>query len=93
MITPLNRVKLFTDVSSEAAANVWNRLKAEGIDYVMKTTQSRGALGKAITSGAGVSRYMGGMPAAAFSDAVGYVYTVYVRRDDAERARKLCNLK
>ena len=92
VITPLNRVKLFVDASAEAAANVWNRLKAEDIDYVMKTTQSRGALGKAVTSGVGVGRYMGGMAASSFSDQVTYVYTIYVRRADEERARALCDL-
>lgn len=92
VITPLNRVKLFVDASAEAAANVWNRLKAEDIDYVMKTTQSRGALGKAVTSGMGVGRYMGGMAASTFSDKVGYVYTIYVHRRDEARARAACGL-
>ena len=92
VITPLNRVKLFVDSSSEAAANVWNRLRAEGIDYVMKTTQSRGALSKAVTSGMGVNRYMGGMAASTFSDGIGYVYTIYVHRRDEARARSACGL-
>lgn len=92
MITPLNRVKLFVDASSEAAANVWNRLKTEGIDYVMTTRQTRGALSKALTSGRGVGQYMGGMSASSFSDRLGYVYTIYVRRKDEARAREICGL-
>ena len=92
MITPFNRVRLFVDSSSEAAANVWSKLKAEGIPFAMRTKQSRGALGKAVTSGVGVGRYMGGMAASSFSDQVTYVYTIYVRRADEERARALCDL-
>ena len=92
MINVFNRVKLYADSSAEAAANIWGRLKAEGIPYTMKTQQSRGALGKAVTSGVGVGRYMGGMAASSFSDQVTYVYTIYVRRADEERARALCDL-
>ena len=92
MITPLNRVRLFTDTSSEAAANVWGALKANGIPYTMKTKQTRGAFGKAVTAGSGVNRYMGGMPAASFSDQLGYVYTIYVRRADEAHARAVCHL-
>ncbi len=92
MITMFNRCRLFVDASSEAAADVWNRLRAEGIPYALKTQQSRGALSKALTGGRGVAQYMGGMSASSFSDQIGYVYTVYVRRKDAARARKLCGL-
>ena len=92
MITPFNRVKLFTDASSEAAANVWNALKANGIPYAMKTVQSRGAISRAVTAGRGVGQYMGGMSSGSFSDQIGYVYIIYVRRRDAARARELCGL-
>ena len=92
MITVFNRSRLFVGVSSEAAADVWNRLRAEGIPYAMKTQQSRGALSRAVTSGRGVAQYSGGMGAASFSDRIGYVYTIYVRKKDAARARKLCGL-
>ena len=92
MITPLNRVKLFVDSSSEAAANVTSKLKAAGVPYDMRTRTTRGALGRALTTGRGVSQYMGGMASSSFSDRLGYVYTVYVRRKDEARARELCGL-
>lgn len=92
MITVFNREAIFTDSSSEAAANVWNALKAAGIPYEMKTRQSRGAYGRAITAAAGMRAYGGGMAASSYSDQIRYVYTIYVRRRDAARARTLCNL-
>ena len=92
MFLPFNRVKLIVDSSSETVAAVCDKLRAGGIPYDRRTRQNRGALGKAVTAGRGVSGYMGGMPAASFSDALGYVYTVYVRRADEARARELCHL-
>ena len=92
MINVFNHVKLYADSSAEAAANIWGRLKAEGIPYTMKTQQSRGALGKALTASGGMRAYQGGMAASSYSDQVSYFYTIYVRRRDAERARKACGL-
>ena len=92
MITPFNREEIFTDSSSEAAANVWGALKAAGVPYAMKTRQSRGAYGRAITTAAGMKAYGGGMAASSYSDQIQYVYTIYVRRRDAARARSLCDL-
>lgn len=92
MITPLNRVKLFVDSSSEAAANVTASLKAAGIAYDMRTKSTRGAMGRAVTAARGVGQYMGGMASSTFSDQLAYVYTVYVRRKDEARARTVCDL-
>lgn len=93
MITVLNRKKLLTDSSSEAAAKATEALTAAGISYEMKTIQNHTALGKAIRAGAGVRASQGGMPASAFSDRIKYVYVIYVRKKDLERAKKVCHLE
>ena len=93
MITPFNRVRLFTDSSSEAAANVREALMAHGIPYAMRTRQSRGALGRAITAGRCGGQYMSGLGASAYADRIAYVYVIYVRRRDEARAREACSLQ
>ena len=92
MITILNRSKLLADSSSETAAKVRETLKAAGIPYYMKTVQNHTALGKAIHSSVGVGAYKGGMPASSFSDQISYVYMVYVRKKDYEKAKEICQL-
>ena len=67
-------------------------LKAAGIPYDMKTVQNHTALGKAIHAGAGVGAYRGGMPASSFSDQISYVYIIYVRRKDLDKAKQLCHI-
>lgn len=92
MITVLNRKRLLADSSSEAAAKVRETLKSAGIPYAVKTVQNHTALGKAVHSGVGVGAYRGGMPASAFSDQISYVYFVYVRKKDYDRAKQLCQI-
>ena len=92
MVTILNRARLIADSSSEAVAKAKDTLRAAGIQYFMKTVQNHTALGKAIHSGVGVGAYRGGMSASSFSDQISYVYFLYVRKKDLEKARKLCNL-
>ena len=92
MVTILNRARLIADSSSEAVAKAKDTLRAAGIQYFMKTVQNHTALGKAIHSGVGVGAYRGGMSASSFSDQASYVYFLYVRKKDLEKARKLCNL-
>jgi len=90
LVTILNRARLIVDSSSETSAKTREALKAAGIPYYMKTVQNHTALGKAIHSGAGVGAYRGGMPASAFSDQISYVYMIYVRRKDLEKAKEIC---
>ena len=92
MITILNRARLLADSSSETAAKAREALKAAGIPYDMRTVQNHTALGKAIHSGAGVGAYGGGMAASRFSDEISYVYFIYVRRKDLEKAKEICRL-
>ena len=92
MITILNRSRLLADSSSETAAKTRETLKAAGIPYYMKTVQNHTALGKAIHAGVGVGAFRGGMPASSFSDQISYVYFIYVRRKDLDRAKQLCHI-
>lgn len=92
MITILNRKRLLADSSGEAAAKTTEALKAAGIPYVMKTIQNHSALGKAIQTGAGARASQSGMPTSAYTDRTTYVYAVYVRGKDLERAKKVSQL-
>ncbi len=92
MMTILNRKRLLADSSGEAAAKATEALKAAGISYVIKTIQNHSALGKAIQTGAGARSSRGGMPSSAYTDQITYVYAVYVRGKDLERAKKVCQL-
>ena len=92
MITILNRARLFADSSSEAAANVWNKLKANQIPYTMKTMQNHTSFGKTLHAGYGIKSTNGGMRNSAYADQISYTYIIYVRRKDLIRARELCNL-
>ena len=60
MILPFNRVKLIVDSSAETVAAVCDKLRAGGIPYDRRTRQTRGALGKAVTAGRGVSARING---------------------------------
>ncbi len=92
MITILNRARLLADSDSEEAARVKETLKAAGIPYDVRTVQNHTALGKAIHSGVGVGVYGGGMSASSFSDQSTYIYMIYVRRKDLEKAKQVCHL-
>jgi len=87
MITVFNRRRLMTDSSGEAVAAARDALRAAGIPFQIKTVQNQTGLGRAIRSGAGVGAYGGGMPASSFSQAGSYVYFIYVRKKDLDRAR------
>lgn len=92
MITFFNRTKLFTDSSAEAAANVWNKLKANKIPYTMKTLQNHTSFGKTLHASYGIRSTNGGMRNSAYADQINYTYIIYVRRKDQHRAREICNL-
>ena len=87
MITIFNRIRLFADSSAEAAANVWNKLKACGIPYTMKTTQNHTSFGKTLHASYGIRSTGGGMRNSAYADQISYTYIIYVRKKDVEAAR------
>lgn len=92
MITIFNRVRLFADNSAQAAAEVWNKLKANRIPYTMKTMQNHSSFGKTLHASYGIRSTGGGMPNSVYADQISYTYIIYVRRKDEARAKELCNL-
>ena len=94
MITIFNRAKLFVDSNAEAAANVWSALKENKIEYDMRTKQNVSTLRKNIQFKAsiGAGSGYGGMSASYFSDTPDYIYIIYVKKRDLEKAKKICDL-
>ena len=94
MITVYNRAQLFVDSNSEAAANVRSALKANGIKYEMRTKQNVSTVRKAVQLKAsmGPGSGYGGMSASHFTDTPNYVYTIYVKKCDLEKAKEVCHL-
>ena len=94
MITVFNRAKLFVDSNAEAAANVWSALKGNKIEYDMRTKQNVSTLRKNIQFRAsiGAGSGYGGMSASYFSDTPDYIYIIYVKKRDLEKAKKICDL-
>jgi hypothetical protein len=78
--------KLVIDVSSEEIARVTSILEENGIDYGLRTVRARGSIGTALDSltyaRSNLAMYKG-------SRGNQYVYMVYVRRRDYERAKDL----
>ena len=95
MITIFNRALLFVDSNSEAAANVWTTLKANGIEYEMRTKQNVSTLRKGIQfrSSMGAASGYGGMSSSYFTDTPTYVYTIYVKKRDLTKAKEICHLE
>jgi hypothetical protein len=83
---------LFKDVNSEAAARVWSALRKEGIEYAVDTKvnsavtgKNKGHLSQGVWPGLPINdRYSG--------NAASYIYEVWVRRTDLERAKEVCSL-
>ena len=79
MITILNRKELMTDNSAEELARVKEALKAQGIEFEVKTILSRGTIGNAMDAASYARANL------AFSrdrQNIDFVYRLYVRRRD-----------
>ena len=79
MITILNRKELMTDNSAEELARVKEALKAQGIEFEVKTIRSRGTIGNAMDAASYARANL------AFSrdrQNIDFVYRLYVRRQD-----------
>ena len=92
MISVFNRAELFVDLSQEAAAKVWSTLKENGIEYEMTTKQDVSAFRKNIHYAQGMSSTMASAPSSYYGDTPNYVYKIYVKKSDLERAMELCSL-
>jgi hypothetical protein len=92
MINVLNRALLYKDTNSEATAKVWSALRKEGIEYAVDTKvnsavtgKNKGHLSQGVWPGLPINdRYSG--------NAASYIYEVWVRRTDLERAKEVCSL-
>ena len=80
MIHILNRAELLTTSNLEKLSGVRDALDAKGIDYKVK---SKTSLGSTTARNGRAGTTYGAVP---MSDAL---YTVYVRRDDLDRAKNL----
>lgn len=83
MINILNRKELMTDSSAEELARVKEVLKAEGIEYEVKTLSSRGVVGRAIDSSAYARA---NLSFGRDRQRVDFVYRLFVRRKDYDAA-------
>ena len=88
MITIFNRAELFYGCELGGVTTVWSTLKANGIEYEMSTKQNVSTLRKNIHYSQGMNVGHGGIPASYFGDAPTYIYRIYVKKKDLERARK-----
>ncbi|MBE6987014.1 MAG: hypothetical protein E7433_06305 [Ruminococcaceae bacterium] len=80
MIHIFNRAELLTTSNLEKLSGVRDALDAKGIDYKVK---SKTSLGSTTARNGRAGTTYGAVP---MSDAL---YTVYVRRDDLDRAKNL----
>ena len=87
-----NRKKLYTDSSQQDAARVWGILKANGIPYDMDTRNIGTSFRRNLHSGMSMNIGLGGMGYAPFAEDRSFLYVIYVRRKDYDRARALISL-
>ena len=86
MITIFNRKLLIKDSSAVELAHIKNLLKGEKIPYYLKTVNSRGVIGRALEVGTYYQLNQ------AYSSDQTYVYFLYVRKKDYEKAKELTSL-
>ena len=87
-----NRKKLYTDSSQQDAARVWSILKANGIPYDMDTRNIGTSFRRNLHNGMSMGIGNGGMGYAPFAEERSFLYVIYVRRRDYDRARALVSL-
>lgn len=92
MITFFNRAELFADSDSKAAAEVYSTLRKNHIEYEMKTLSDHSTFGRNLHYRQSFSIGGGGMGGAPFGDQMHYTYVIYVKKQDLERAKKVCSL-
>ncbi len=82
----LFKKRIATDTSSQAISRITDILEANSIKYEIRTRRPRGSVGTALDSrsyaGANIAMYKGASQPT-------YVYMLYVKRRDYQRAREL----
>ena len=100
-----NRTLLFQDPDPEAAARVWSELRKAGIEYTVNTKGSSGTspmvrfgtggrTGSMAGGSATTSTYRsGGTPNSWMEGGHGNTfYAIYVKKEDLEKAKEVCDL-
>ena len=92
MINIFNRTALIKDTNAEAVANVWAKLRENGINYEVATKTGSSSFRRMMTQKSNINFNMGGMPAKWTEHPGDYLYIVYVNKKDYEKAKEICNL-
>ena len=92
MINVFNRKVLFQDVNAEAAANVWSKLRANGIKYEVSTKTHSSSFKRMLSQRQNMRFNMGGIPASMMEHQADYLYIIYVNKNDYSKAKELCDL-
>lgn len=92
MITVFNRKILIQDTNAEAVANVWSKLRQNGIKYEVVTKTHTSSFKRLLTQRQNMNLNMGGMPSKWMEHQSDYLYIVYVNKNDYEKAKELCSL-
>lgn len=92
MITVFNRKALYRNTDAEATAAVWSALRASGIPYEVHTGTPTSSFRRMFTHTKNMNFNMGGIPASWTERPGNYLYTVYVKKRDYDRAKELCEL-
>ena len=90
MITFFNRKKLLTDTSSEEIANVREYLEINKIQYNLNTKRNSNIVLDTIHSD---MAYKARLPYSYTEGPKIYYYTIYVRKKDYSRAKKICSVQ
>ena len=92
MITVFNRKILIQDTNSEAVANVWSKLRENGIKYEVATKTHSSSFRRMMTQRSNINFNMGGIPASMTEHQSDYLYIVYVNKKDYDKAKELCDI-
>ena len=88
MDQPLNS----TYIGSGKLEEIASYCEENGIEYEMNTKQNVCAFRKNIHYAQGMSSTMSGAPGSYYGDTPNYVYKIYVKKSDLERAKEVCDL-
>jgi hypothetical protein len=92
MITVFNRKALIKDTNAEAVANVWSKLRQNGVKYEVATKTGSSSFKRMLSQRQSMNFNMGGIPSSWTNHSADYLYIVYVNKNDYEKAKELCEL-
>lgn len=92
MITVFNRKRLYRNTDAVATAAVWSALRANGIPYEVHTSTGTSSFRRMFTQRSNMQFNMGGIPNNWMERPGNYLYTIFVKRRDYDRACEICEL-